>query len=368
MVESMKDWVRSWKLVAVVAVLFILSSGATPTASSAQPPAGCVLNESGDLLDVIESISDMLPGPDSNGMVVPSEAQMAAWQQLLTAIEEGELTTACGLIAANGFPYQIVRFSDEGSDGKAYFLLRETLPLSVGWGTYLINSNPRRDVVFEIPHPGCELGTEEEGIQLFRQVDARAFVMAGTHRCANTSYSDCTGTTTFCGQPEPHRTSDVAHATQTMFHAAHQALVVPGNDTVGVQLHGCSDDNCPDVFISNTTCQPGELGQQFYHYARIACQEFSVDLADCTPPECPLVGTTNVQGRFSNGSVWDADFDACTESAPTPAQPQQFLHLEQSHALRDNPDCLAAAFRMTFSDIHRIYVPLILRDRVHTIR
>lgn len=360
--------VPSWKLDVLVALLLILTLGAVPSASSAQSPAGCVLDQSGDLLSEIRSISALLPGPGSNGMVVPTAAQMAAWGQLLAAMEEGDLATACGVIGANAFPYHIVRFTDTGYNGRIYFLLREDVPLSVGWGTYVINADHLRDVVIEIPHPGVEVHTEEEGIELFRQIDGLAFLMAGTDRCSNTSYSLCTGTTTFCGQDEPFRTSDVAHATQTMFEASHQALIAPGGSSAAVQIHGCSDPGCPDLFISNTTCVPGELGQRFSRNAQIACQGFSVGLADCLSPDCTLVGTTNVQGRFSNGSFWSPDFDPCSQFAPGPAQPERFLHLEQSHDLRDNFQCLAAALRMTFSDTHVIYVPLTVREETYKVQ
>jgi hypothetical protein len=231
-------------------------------ASSAEPLGGCVVDDSGDLIDEIRSIGSLLPGPDSNGMVVPTAAQMAAWEQLLDATEEGDLARACGVIAAQGFPYQIVRYTDTDHEGRTYFLLRENAPITAGWGTYLISEDEVRDVVIEVPHPGCESHTEEEGVELFRQVGARAFMMAGTDRCANTTFSPCSGTTSFCGQEEPHRTSDVAHATQSMFHASHRALVEPGDSTVAVQIHGCSDPDCPDLFISNATCVPGELGER----------------------------------------------------------------------------------------------------------
>lgn len=367
---NVRDSVRSWRLYLSVAVLLILTSTAVPIASSAQPLAGCVIDGSGDLADEIRSIASLLPGPDSNGMVVPTAAQMEAWERLLDATEEGDLATACGVIATHGFPYQIVRYTDTGYDGRTYFLLRENTPTSVGWGTYVINVENLRDVVIEVPHPGCEWHTEEEGIELFRQVDGRAFVMAGTDRCANTTYSPCSGTTTFCGQEEPHRTSDVAHAVQTMFHASHRVLVEPGGSTVAVQIHGCTDPDCPDLFISNATCMPGNLGQRFYRKALIACEGFSVDLADCAPPECSLVGTTNVQGRFSNGSLGPPDFDPCSEFAPGPSQPEQFLHMEQSRALRQDFACLAVALRMTFSDTHRRYLPsttskAVVRDTRH---
>jgi hypothetical protein len=365
--ESVRIFIFSCRLCLSAAALWFLVATAIPGAASIQASPDCVRTVSGDLLDEIRAITDRLPGPDSDGMVVPLAGQLAAWKQLIKASEEGDLTTACSVIRANGFPYHIVRYTDVAYGDRAYLLLKENQPISVGWGTYVINrTGLPRDVVIEVPHPGCEWHTEEQGVELFRQANAYAFFMAGTHRCANTTYSPCDGTTTFCGQEEPYRTSDVAHTMKTMFYAAHQTLLPIGSDTVAVQIHGCSDPSCPDLFVSNGTCSPGDVAQAFYHNARAACQGFSIDLADCTPPECSFVGTTNLQGRYSNGMYLSPDFNPCTEYAPGPSEPEQFLHLEQSAELRHEFACLAAALRMTFPTSFKVYLPLHLDGHTFT--
>ena len=232
-------------------------------------------------------------------MVVPTTAQLAAWEQLVEAVSTLDLASACAVIQENQFPYQIVRYTDEGYDGSTYWLLKENLPVSVGWGTYLVNTDRQPgDLVIEVPHPRCEVNTESMGIELFRQAGGFAFLMAGTHRCANSTYSPCDGTTTFCGQEEPYRTSDVAHSTNTMFHATHRALILPGTSRVAVQIHGCSDSSCPDLFISNGTCTPAKLARTFYRNALAACQGFTVDLADCSVPQCSLVGQNQSTGSL----------------------------------------------------------------------
>jgi hypothetical protein len=346
-VGEVQDLIRGWRLCLLAAALLISTMGVGTTAASSQADSDCVALATGDLAAEIRSITEQMPGPGSNGMVVPTPAQMAAWEQMIKAVDEGSLATACSLIEANGFPYRLVRFTDNG--GKAYLLLEENAPVSVGWGTYAINPDSlARDLVIELPHAGFESRTEEEGTQAFRELNARALLMAGAHRCANMAYSPCAGTTTVCGQSEPHRTSDVAHVTQTIFHAAHRALVEPGKRTVAVQFHGCTGTDCADVFISNTTCTPGELTKRFYTNVSAACPAFSVDIADCVEPECPLVGRTNVQGRYSNGIFWSRDYDPCTTSPSGPANPDQFLHLEQSPGFRQDYDCLLAALKTTF--------------------
>ncbi len=333
-----------------IVLLLALSLPLTiPAAPRVRASTDCVVTAAGDLELEIGSIVDQMPGPESDGMVVPNDAQLAAWQTLIEATAIGDLNAACGVIDANGFPYRIVRYRDTRNGGRIYWMLKENSPTSVGWGTYVIStSDSARDLVVEVPHPGCEWRTEEQGVGVFRQLSARALLVAGTHRCANTTYSPCDGVTTFCGIEEPHRTSDVAHATQSMFDATHRTLVAPGSDVVAIQLHGCSEPTCPDLFISNATCVPGDIASQLYARAAALCSGFSVDVADCVAPECFFVGTSNVQGRFSNGIYWSPDFDACTQTAPGPADPEQFLHLEQSPALRQDYECLVAALRAVF--------------------
>jgi hypothetical protein len=292
---------------------------------------------------------------------------MVAWEQLIEAASTLDLESACAVIQENQFPYQIVRYTDEGYDGSTYVLLKENLPISVGWGTYLINTNRQPgDLVIEVPHPRCEWNTESMGVELFRQAEASAFLMAGTHRCANSTYSSCDGTTTFCGQEEPYRTSDVAHSTETIFHATHRALILPGTGRVAVQIHGCSDSACPDLFISNGTCSPTQLARRFYRNALAACQDFAIDLADCSATQCSLVGRTNLQGRYSNSVLYEPAFDPCTESPPVPASPGQFLHLEQSAEFRGNFACLIQALKSTFSTQPGAYLPII--ESRHTLR
>lgn len=363
----MRGFFPACRLCLVAVVFLIAAVGPGPISAIGDANSDCVVNATGDLVEEIRSISDQMPGPDSNGMVVPTAAQMAAWEQVIKAVEKGSQATACSLIEANGFPYRLVRFTDNGNGGKTYWLLKEDAPVSVGWGTYVINPDSLANaVVIEMPHAGFEWRTEEEGTLAFREVNAHALLMTGAHRCANTTYSPCTGTTTVCGQSEPHRTSDVAHTTQTIFQASHRALAEPGRGITAVQFHGCTGTDCPDLFISNTTCTPGELANRLYANASATCRAFSVDVADCVQPECPLVGRTNMQGRYSNGTFWSRDYDPCTQSPSGPSNPEQFLHLEQSPALRQDFGCLLAALKTTFSRPQRVerpydvYLPLTL--------
>jgi hypothetical protein len=146
-----------------------------------------------------------------------------------------------------------------------------------------------------------------------------------------------------------------------MFQVSHQVLVPCGGKTVAVQLHGHGRSTCPDLFIGNTTCTPGELTNQVYANAVTECKGtgFSIDVADCVEPECPLIGSTNVQGRFSNGCS-TSGYDACNMPVSSPSSPEQFIFIEQSFAFRQDYDCLIAAIKATFPD--RSYLRTVLEE------
>jgi hypothetical protein len=349
--------------VATLLILAILLITVLPLHVIQADPA-CVITDSGDLAKEIRTISDQMPSAGSNGMVVPTPTQMAAWETVIEASVSGDLVTACNAIETNGFPYQIVRYTDTGDSDKRYLMLKENVPVSVGWGTYVFKTDSLfRDLIIEVPHPRYDLNTDDQGIDIFRQINARAFLMAGTHRCANSASSPCDGTTTVCsgGTSEPYRESDVSHATQTMFQVSHRKLVECGSSTVAVQLHGNGRSSCPDLFVSNTTCTPGQRASRLYANATTECGGggFSIDFADCIEPECSLKGSTNVQGRYSNGCSIPGH-DPCSTPVSSPTEPERFIHLEQSSALRQDYDCLIAALKVTF--LYNAYLPLVLRN------
>lgn len=350
--------------IATLLVLAVLPTTILPQPAAIQADPPCVIADSGDLADEIRTISDQMPGAGSDGMLVPTSTQMAAWETLMQALTDGHLATACDLIQDNGFPYQIVRYVDTGNNDTRYLMLKENTPISTGWGTYVLqDSGLFRDIAIEIPHPRYDMQTDEQGVDIFRQLNAHALLMAGTHRCANSAYSPCDGSTTVCsgGTPEPYRESDVSHATQTMFHISHRVLVECGFHTVAAQFHGNGNASCPDLFISNTTCTPGERASRLYTNAVSECSDdgYSIDIADCLDPECPLKGSTNVQGRHSNRCAIPG-YDPCDTPTSNPSEPEQFIHLEQSLTLRENYGCLIAALKATFP--FRVYLPTLLRN------
>jgi len=261
---------------------------------------------------------------------------------IIQAVASGNPDLACTLIQQHSFPYDLVRFTDVRNDNQTYWMLAEVLPVTVGWGTYVIRSEEvAHEIVVEVPHPVADWRTDPEGVEIFRQLGARALLIAGADRCANTAYSTCNGLTIAYGESEPYRQSDVAHAPQTMFQAAHRALVACSNETVAIQLHGNSLGTC------NGTFTPGSLTTRLYENAARRCDLLEVDLADSSST-CSFNGGDSIQALFTNGCGRTGSQETCVVYTGAPSIPERFIFLEQSTALRQDYGCLINAIQQTF--------------------
>lgn len=324
------------------------TAGFFPTVTARSQP--CPMTSSGGLVTEMRAIIAAMPLAGSNGFVEPSVDQITVWESLIHAILKNDLLGACAIIKANGFPYQLVQFTDIFSDGRQYIVLHEITPVKAGWGTYVFfqdkNASP---FVVEVPHPLADWNTEIEGVEIFRKVNARALLVAGAHRCANNLFSPCTGTTIACGQVEPYRISDVNHTVQNVFHTTHQIVAGCQGDLIALQLHGNSVSNCPDIFVSNGTTHPGGLAGNLTDRISSSCKEYNVDLADGEEGECAFTGGGSPQAVFSNTCGYSNPIDACTNYALRPSIPEQFISLEQSLRARQNFDCIITALQNKIS-------------------
>src|SRR5262249_29308363 len=166
----------------------------------------------------------------------------------------------------------------------------------------------------------------EEGSDVFQGLGARALFIAGTHRCANPNTpSGCSGTTNSCGGGSiAVRISDAPHFTGNFMYAGHGAALQMAPQPISLNLHGNSSEPV-DVTLSDGTRVAGadtDLVQQL----RGALLARSVNVGSCNwPPDGltgqNLCGTTNAQGRLSNGSL-----EACTINAERASG--LFLHIE----------------------------------------
>lgn len=307
----------------------------------------CPETDTGDLLaDKLPIIKAAIPlrfsATNRNGFVVPSTTELTVWRALTTAMIANDLNEGCRIIAANSLPYGVIQYSDTSdvTTVRIYNILQEDIPsvgtIAKGWGTYIFNPAATTSLSIEIPHPLFDMLTPEEGVDTFRQLDARTFLMAGTHRYANEASSAC--------QPDPvGNIADVAHNIENMFEVTHETIAAQLPGTQFIQLHGNANASCAnvDAFVSNGTTAPGAVVNRI-----VDCVNRGTFVGEAAIPEstCILKGTTNVQGRFSNASP-----NPCARDAETASE--QFIHIEQSSDLR-NP-----ANRQSLIDALRCALP-----------
>ena len=315
----------------------------TETLPTAKP---CPVQEAGGLITELQRIGAEMPGPESEGMRVPSVEQMLAWGVIIDAASRDDLETACRILGQQAFPYQVVEFTDLPHQSERVVLIRESLPVTAGWGTYVLRPAGARDLLIEVPHPLEDSRTRTEGVVLFRSLAAKALLVSGAHRCANAAAANCGGTTIACGQVGPYRESDVAHATLTIFQAAHQALAPCSGESLTLQLHGNSLTTCPDLFISNGSTQPGEISRELHQEVRRACPDRTVDLADGTDGECGFYGN-GAQASYHALCAEGWDVAACPDTLRRPVGAERYLSLEQSWELRQDYACLVTALERT---------------------
>lgn len=262
-----------------------------------------------------------VPPPDSDAYVRPTYAQRHALYQSVILASRGHDDLA--LRSAHAAGYTLCR-----RDGVMQWA--PEVP-GRGWPQVALRLHPSIPLILEAPHPQFDLHTHEEAVYLFDALEARALVVAGTHRCANPRPAGCTGRTSVCGgRPEPYRESDMAHVTDSHFQAAHAALAERFAEDVVISFHGMG---AAGASLSNGTTQPVSIHDPIARLASALRWVFpDVPVTSCNRypgahRRVHLCGTTNVQGRELNGSP-----NACSVAARQGSQ--RFIHFEQSDLLR----------------------------------
>ena len=282
---------------------------------------------SGSLAKRVERAANDQPKQASEKFVVPTQEQQKAWKQIVEHILGRRTKSASKLLKRNSFPHKLIRFTDD-SNGREYMLLQED-PVVSGWGLFIFDLNTKNPLVIEVPHPVSDSGTELQGIEAFLETGARAFVLSGTHRRANGKLSPCTQAT----EQSNYGESDPAHNVNSMFHVTHETLVETKPDTIVVQLHGMRErDVCPNVFLSTGTKNLTSNASKFLDC--LTARDVETGIYDGETSTCPLIASTNVQGRFSNG----IRKDACRTYAEGSPEPGFFIHVEQEPNIRSGRD------------------------------
>jgi hypothetical protein len=280
-------------------------------------------------------------GVGSNAFIAPPADQLDGFRLTMQQLLLGDVASAInGLDALN---YDLNSLNDES--GKSYLVAQERSTGFRGLGTYLVDLNYARNVIVEVPHPIFDKNTPEEGSDIFQGLAARALFIAGTHRCANLrTESGCSGRTKACGGGSiPVRISDAPHFTGNFMYAAHSAALQLDPQPISLNLHGNESEPVAVTLSDGTRVAGGDtdLVQQLRSAlsARIGAEK----VKSCNwPPDRltadNLCGTTNAQGRLSNGSP-----EACRRNAASASG--LFLHIEQHQNIRDDPSLLIQALQ-----------------------
>ncbi len=315
-----------------------------PSGSSPSPTDASLPTQLGSLVQLVSKTEFVAAG--SNAYVPPSSAEQEKFRTSLKELLADRVPQAMAGLTDIGL--DLVQFTDTGK--SSFYLIREKADKNRGWGITAINLKGSK-LVIEAPHTLFDTKTEVEAAAFFLSLSAKALLIAGTHRCANTESSPCSGTTGVCGSDEPHRITDAAHSMVQLFHAAHEVFLDSDSSLVAISLHGfASGDGDPHAFISNGTNKEFSAddianrltaalkAQTGMTIAAVSCNDGNKDARLC--------GTLNVQGRYANGSP-----DACHTSVPSTTG--RFLHIEQSLDLRrtegsPNQENLIKALKMVF--------------------
>lgn len=196
-----------------------------------------------------------------------------------------------------------------------------------GWSPVLINRKPRRNVAFIAPHVQFDSQSVRGMTQIAIAAQPRLVVLGGTHRCANSATSSCSGTTGACGGGSaPYRISDPVHVTTSAIWALYEQVIINAEIAKVVEFHTQVSGQPAAVQISNGTTKPyvpGDFTQIVRDYLD-GQSDFTV--LSCNKegdPNGTFCSGTNVGGRLLNGV---APGDACTTNATTASG--RWMHIE----------------------------------------
>jgi hypothetical protein len=288
------------------------------------------------LEDLIACIQLHLPQDGSGCYHAPDGSTQIEWSSVIDQMLSGSCAEISMPVILQD-AYILMPFTDVDND-KTYCVLMENTDadqdgwIDKGWGTFIVDPFAENELNIEIPHPHDDVGTEQEGIVIFKTLNARSFLMAGTSPYASSAFSTC---------QMVHLESDVAHNTTNLFHPA--AVEIYNyyhrrkTDFLVIQFHGMSITTCPevDVYLTHGTSDmvnPESLAGKLKTLMRIQNPDWTIS-SPGDLPSCTLNGATNIQGRLFNNvdplHVCDAYADGFS---------QNFIHIEQK------PECRFAAF------------------------
>jgi hypothetical protein len=292
------------------------------------------------LSSFVAKIKANLPRANTEGFIEPSAKERQIFHNAVLAVLQNDLKTARTLAASVN--YDLSQLKDTGAN-QIYVVLVERTTNFRGLGTYIFNLSFQRNLILEAPHPLFDTNTPEESTAIFQMMKGRAMFLSGTHRCANQQSSPCSGTTGACitNGSESFKVSDAGHFTKNFFQEAHRATLGLTVKPITISAHGNGDSSLPDIVLSNGTDKP-ESANSLVNSLRREVKNRGLSAGSCNfskDGNLSLCGTTNVQGRLSNGSGNTCNLTAKTASG-------LFLHIEQHLNIRNDPTELINALKV----------------------
>lgn len=270
----------------------------------------------GSLRNQINSLENKMPRENSEGYVVPTDQEQKAFADLVSALAMEDLIKSAQLASENY--YTLSYYMDQGDENAISYLLREKRPIQQGWGLYVFRADSTSNIIVEAPHPLSDRRTPSIALDIYRTLDARGLLIAGTHRNAN-----------------PDGSADMAHVTKSIFQSVHMALSQEIQDTskevIILQIHGfhtSKHEGYPQVIFGfGEKIQP--KGFALAQKLENALAEQGIIVGLCTGDVWQdLCGTTNAQATISSRVV--------------------FMHIELDESIRKNDDALITALVQVF--------------------
>jgi len=259
------------------------------------------------------------PQPDSEGYVPPSTDALQQMRDTLQSLLAGDHEAA--LAGAAQLEYELCA----GLGDEEGLVLMRPRARGAGHALFAWRTQGARPLILGSPHSWLELGTLDECVDAFQQIGARLLIATGTHRCANAAPAGCDGSTEVCGAYEPYRESDMAHVVDGHYQVFHEVFADHFADDWVLSVHGFPFFG---ISVSNGTHDAAAEGTPVALFGAALMEQYpDENVTSCSAwpgadVDYRYCGTTNVQGRYVNGSP-----DPCDEGADTASE--RFIHLEQ---------------------------------------
>ena len=267
------------------------------------------------------------PQPDSEGYESPSSDDLQGMRDTLQSLLAGDYEAA--LAGADLLDYELCA----GEGDEEWLVLMRPQDRGAGHALFAWRVVDARPLILGNPHSWLELGTLDECVDAFEQIGARVLIATGTHRCANAAPAGCDGSTEVCGAYEPYRESDMAHVVDGHYQVIHEVFADHFADDWVLSIHGFPFYG---ISVSNGTHDAAAEGTPVALIGAALMEQYPTErVTSCSAwpgadVDYRYCGTTNVQGRYVNGSS-----DPCDQEATTASE--RFVHIEQFFSIWLSP-------------------------------